>query len=114
MLGYFTDTSWLLDEHIKNIKIFYKKLASLWNFEFGLNNTARFKITKQHNLFQNLHDIMISRGDKYTLLDKILDIINILVSNGETEGDKNTGCILVLYGLAFINYRCIQANPWLG
>ena len=114
MLGYFTDTSWLLDEHIKNIKIFYKKLASLWNFEFGLNNTARFKITKQHNLFQNLHDIMISRGDKYTILDKILDIINILVSNGETEGDKNTGCILVLYGLAFINYRCIQANPWLG
>jgi hypothetical protein len=96
MLGYFTDTSWLLDEHIKNIKIFYKKLASLWNFEFGLNNTARFKITKQHNLFQNLHDIMISRGDKYTLLDKILDIINILVSNGETEGDKNTGCILSL------------------
>ena len=114
MLGYFTDTSWLLDEHIKNIKIFYKKLASLWNFEFGLNNTARFKIARQHNLFQNLHDIMISRADKYSLLDKILDTLNILVSNGESDGDRNTGCILVLYGLAFINPRCIQANPWLG
>lgn len=114
MLGYFTDTSWLLDEHIKNIKIFYKKLASLWNFEFGLNNTARFKIARQHNLFVNLHDIMISRADKYSILDKILDTLNILVSNGESDGDKNTGCILVLYGLAFINHRCIQANPWLG
>jgi len=114
MLGYFADTSWLLDEHIKNIKIFYKKLASLWNFEFGLNNTARFKIAKNHNLFQNLHDIMISRADKYSLLDKILDTLNILVSYGETEGDRNTGCILVLYGLAFINHRCIQANPWLS
>ena len=114
MLGYFTDTSWLLDEHIKNIKIFYKKLASLWNFEFGLNNTARFKIARQHNLFGNLHDIMISRADKYSLLDKILDTLNILVSNGESDGDRNTGCILVLYGLAFINPRCIQANPWLG
>lgn len=114
MLGFFTDTSWLLDEHIKNIKIFYKKIASLWNFEFGLNNTARFKIAKQHNLFQNLHEIMIYKGDKYTLLDKILDTLNILVSNGESDGDKNTGCILVLYGLAFINYRCVLANPWLS
>ena len=112
--GYFTDTAWLLDEHPKNIKIFYKKLASLWNFEFGLNNTAKYKISRTHNLFQNLHEILISRSDKYTLLDKVLDIINILVSNGETEGDRNTGCILVLYGLAYINQRCILANPWLG
>lgn len=112
--GYFTDTAWLLDETPKNIKLFYKKLASLWNFEFGLNNTARYKISRTHNLFDNLHDIMISRADKYSLLDKILDTVNILISNGEGEGDKNTGCILVLYGLAFINHRCVQANPWLA
>jgi hypothetical protein len=114
MLGYFTNTIWLLDENIKIIKIFYKKLANLWNFEFGLDNTARYKISKTHNLFNNLHEIMISRSDKYTLLDKILDAINILVSNGETEGERNTGCILVLYGLAFINPNCIQSNPWLS
>ena len=112
--GYFTDTAWLLDEHPKNIKIFYKKLASLWNFEFGLNNTAKYRISRTHNLFQNLPEILVSRSDKYVLLDKVLDIVNILVSNGETEGDRNTGCILVLYGLSFINQRCILANPWLG
>jgi hypothetical protein len=114
MMGYFTDTSWILDENIKNIKLLYKKLASLWNFEFGLNNTARYKISRCHDLFQNLHDIMISRADKYALLDKMLDTLNILISNGENDSDKNTGCILVLYGLAFINNRCILANPWLG
>lgn len=112
--GYFTDTAWLLDEQPKNIKIFYKKLTSLWNFEFGLNNTAKYKISRAHNLFQNIHEILISKSDKYALLDKVLDVINILVSNGETESDRNTGCILVLYGLAFINQRCILANPWLG
>ena len=112
--GYFTDTAWLLDEMPKTIKLFYKKLASLWNFEFGLNNTARYKISKTHNLFENLHDIMISRADKYSILDKILDTVNILISNGEGDGDRNTGCILVLYGLAFINQRCVEANPWLA
>lgn len=112
--GYFTDTAWLMEENPKNIKDFYKKLASLWNFEFGLNNTARYKIARTHNLFNNINEIIASRCDKYVLLDKILDVVNIIVSNGETEGDRNTGCILILYGLAYINRRCILANPWLA
>lgn len=114
MLGYFTDISWLLDINPKVIKLFYKKLSALWNFEFGLNNTARYKISKSHNLFSNINEILISRADKYVLLDKVLDVVNVLVSNGETDADRNSGCILVLYGLAFINPRCIASNPWLG
>lgn len=113
-LGYFTNTTWLLEETPKNIKFFYKKLATLWNTEFGLNNTVKYKISKTHNLFNNLDEIMSSRYDKYTLLNKILDTLNILVSNGESESDRNSGCILVLYGLAALTNRCIVANPWLG
>ena len=116
MFGYMTDIAWLMDENVKNLKFFYKRLALQWNLEFGLNNTARYRISRAHNLFSNSHlqDIMLSRADKYVLLDKILDTMNILVSNGETEGDRNTGCILVLYALAAINPRCVEANPWLG
>jgi len=116
MFGYMTDIAWLMDENIKNLKFFYKRLALQWNIEFGLNNTARYRIARTHNLFSQSHlqDIMLSRADKYILLDKILETMNALVSNGETEGDKNTGCILILYALAAINPRCIAANPWLG
>jgi len=114
MFGYMTDITWLMDENVKNIKLFYKKLAFQWNLEFGLDNTARYRIARTHNLFNNLHEVMLSRLDKYNLLDKILDILNILVSNGESESDKNTGAILILYGLAAINRRCIEANPWLS
>lgn len=114
LFGYQTDINWLYDQNQTIIKIFYKKLALLWNFEFGLNNDARYKIAHSHNIFVNLHDIMISRQDKYTLLDKILDPVNAMVSNGATESDKQSGCIIVLYALAFINNRCILANPWLA
>lgn len=113
MMGYFTDVAWLMDEQIKTLKLFYKKLANLWNFEFGLNNTSRYRISHTHNLFDNLHDIMISRADKYIILDKILSIMNILVSNGESEADRNSGAIIILYAFASVNPRCIQANPWL-
>ena len=74
----------------------------LWNFEFGLNNEARYKIARSYNIFVNLHDIMISKQDKYTLLDKILEPVNAMVSNGRTDSDKQSGCIVVLYALAFI------------
>ena len=112
--GYQTDINWLYDQNNNILKIFYKKLALLWNFEFGLNNEARYKISKSHNIFVNLHDIMISKIDKYTLLDKILEPVNAIVSNGETDADKQSGCIIILYALAFINNRCILANPWLA
>ena len=116
MFGYMTDIAWLMDENVKNLKLFYRKLALQWNLEFGLNNTARYRIAKTHNLFSHSHlqDIMLSRADKYVLLDKILETLNVLVSNGETEGDRGTGCILILYALAAVNPRCVEANPWLG
>jgi hypothetical protein len=114
MFGYMTDISWLMDENVKQLKIFYKKLAIQWNFEFGLNNTAKYKISGTHNLFHHIQDILLSRADKYVLLDKILDTLNILVSNGQTDSDRNTGCIIILYALASINNRCIEANPWLA
>ena len=114
MFGYMTDIAWLMDENVKNLKLFYKRLAFQWNLAFGLNNTARYRISRTHNLFSHLQDIMLSRADKYVLLDKILDTLTVLVSNGETEGDRNTGCILILYALAAINPRCIEANPWLS
>jgi len=114
MFGYQTDINWLYDQNQTVLKIFYKKLALLWNFEFELNNEARYKIAHSHNIFINLHDIMISKHDKHTLLDKILEPVNAMVSNGRTDADKQSGCIIVLYALAFINNRCVMANPWLA
>jgi hypothetical protein len=116
MFGYMTDIAWIMDENVKNLKFFYKRLALQWNLEFGLNNTARYRIARTHNLFSQSHlqDIMLSRADKYVLLDKMLETMNVLVSNGENDGDRNTGCILILYALAAINPRCVAANPWLG
>ena len=114
LYGYQTDINWLYNQNTTILKIFYKKLALLWNFEFGLNHEGRYKIAQTNHVFNNLHDIMTSRFDKYNLLEKILEPVNIIVSNGATEPDRQNGCIIILYALAFINNRCILANPWLA
>jgi hypothetical protein len=113
--GYFTDFTWIFEERPNMIKAFYRKLALLWNFEFGLTETAKYKIAQIGNaLFANFNEIMNFRGDKYHLLDKVIDVVNKIVGNGESEGDMQSGCIIVLYALAHINPACIRANPWLG
>ena len=114
LYGYQTDINWLYNQNTTILKIFYKKLALLWNFEFGLNHEGRYKIAQTNHVFNNLHDIMTSRFDKYNLLEKILEPVNIIVSNGATEPDRQNGCIIILYALAFINNRCVLANPWLA
>ena len=113
LYGYQTDINWLYNQNTTILKIFYKKLALLWNFEFGLTNDARYKISQSYNIFTNLHDIMTSKIDKYNLLDKILEPVNIIVSNGLTDSEKQSGCIIILYALSFVNHNCILANPWL-
>jgi len=40
--------------------------------------------------------------------------LNILVTNGNTESDRNSGAIMILYALAEITPRCVQTNPWLA
>jgi hypothetical protein len=114
LYGYQTDINWLYNQNTTILKVFYKKLALLWNFEFGLNHEGRYKIAQTNHVFNNLHDIMTSRFDKYNLLEKILEPVNIIVSNGVTEPDRQNGCIIILYALAFINNRCVLANPWLA
>ena len=114
LLGYYTDILWLLDEQPIKLKLFYKKLANIWNYEFGLDSITQYNISGTLNLFNNINEIVNARYNKYILLDKILDTINMLVDTGINEGYKNTGCILVLYALAFINHQCILANPWLS
>lgn len=113
-MGYSTDINWLFDQNIKVLKKFYKKMSLIWNFEFGLTQENRYKISKRYDLFNNLHEMMISKLDKYSFLDKVLDALNCLVSNGDTDGERNSGGILILYGLASITPDCARANPWLS
>ena len=110
-----TNINWLIEERPAMLRIFYKKLSLLWNFEFGLSENAKFKIAGcSGSLFSNIGEVMNPRYDKYHILDKILDVMKKLVSNGETESDKQSGCILILYALAIINQDTIRSNPWLG
>jgi hypothetical protein len=113
--GYMTNINWLMEERPAMLRIFYKKLSLLWNFEFGLSENAKLKIAGcSGSLFSNIGEVMNPRYDKYYILDKILDVMKKLVSNGETESDKQSGCILILYALAIINQDTIRSNPWLG
>ena len=39
--------------------------------------------------------------------------MDLIVSNGITNDDKNQGCILVLFSINDVNRECGRCNPWL-
>ena len=51
--------------------------------------------------------------NRFKLLDKILDILNLTVSSAADISDRNAGCILVLHALSEISRNCTEANSWL-
>lgn len=115
MFGYQTNINWLYDASIVTLRYFYRKLVSYWNYRFGLTSEMKQILLPNGDIInQNISIIRNRTSNKYKLLDKILDILDTLVSSAPTNEEKNIGCILILYSLAEISTECINSNPWLN
>tara|TARA_B100001057_G_C22845209_1_gene948742 strand:- start:663 stop:2198 length:1536 start_codon:yes stop_codon:yes gene_type:complete len=113
LFGYQTNIDWIYEKSTTTLKYFYKKLSNYWNYRLGLSTQLKRKILPEHDLVLANRNILTSTLDKYKLLDKILNVLDALVSNGEGEDDKNLGSIIILHALSEISDECAASNPWL-
>lgn len=111
--GYHTNINWLYNVSSVVLKIFYKKLLQYWNHRFGMTRSIKNKILPGGDVINSNANIVRSSLNKHKLLDKILDILDLVVSSAEDNNDKNLGSILVLHALSEISTECIETNPWL-
>ena len=65
------------------------------------------------NPFLNINRNKIYNINKYVVLETILDLMNIIVSSGSSDDDKNQGSILVLMSLNEVVGDCGRSNNWL-
>lgn len=111
--GYQTNINWLYNTSNITLKHFYKRLLNYWNHKLGMSRAIKNKILPGGDIINSNANLVRSSMNKHKLLDKILDILNLLVSSAEDNNDRNLGCILILHALSEINSDCINANPWL-
>ena len=78
-----------------------------------MTRSIKNKILPGGDVINSNANIVRSSLNKYKLLDKILDILDLVVSSAADNNDKNLGSILVLHALSEISTECIETNPWL-
>ena len=112
--GYFTNINWLYDASTITLRYFYRKLSTYWNYKLSLPLETKQRLLPQGDIINaNINITRVSNTNKFKVLDRILDVLNMLVSSAEYDDDKNLGCIIILHALSEISGECIASNPWL-
>ena len=114
MFGYQTKIDWIMDLPITRVRQLFRSIRNYWNFKAGLSQEVKRRIYPNGNPLQNINIRHIEKNlNRYIVIGTVLDLMNMIVSNGVTNDDKNQGCILLLLALNDVNREVGRCNSWL-
>lgn len=113
MFGYQTNINWLYNQSPVNLRYFYRRLSHHWNFKIG--HELKVSILPNGDLVNENYTSLTrtTNNNKYKLLDKILVILDALVSSSQNLDDRNSAAIIILYAMADVSNEVKQSNPWI-
>jgi len=112
-LGFSFNIEWFKGLHTTNLKKLYSLLEDIWNYRAQLSSAMKMKICPPNGIVFNKSQLEIrnitSRDNIRTIiLDDVLKF-----GNAVEEGDKKTGYMYFLIGLAKINPVVYDIHPWI-
>ena len=113
MFGYQTNMDWIMNLPISRVRQLFKCIKNQWNYKAGLSEEVKQRIYPNGNPFHEINSRRIENINRYIVLNTVLDLMDLIISNGVSNDDKNQGCILVLFALNDVNRECGRCNPWL-
>jgi len=116
MFGYQTQIKWLYDKSPSTLRLFYRKLFNLWNHRLCLSVEMKEQILPDMDVItmnRTLSNPSSLTNNKFKLLDKILGVLDALMSQSSELNDRNMGAIIILHALAEISPECVESNTWL-
>ena len=114
MFGYQTKLDWIMELPISRARQLFRALRNYWNYKAGLTDEVKTRIYPDGNPLQNINIRSIERNiNRYIVINNILDFMDLLVSSGVGDDDKNQGSILILFALNDVNREVGRCNSWL-
>ena len=114
MFGYQTKLDWIMELPISRARQLFKGLRNYWNYKAGLTDEVKNRIYPPGNPLQNINIRNIERNiNRYIVINNLLDFMDLLVSSGISDDDKNQGSILILLALNDVNREVGRCNSWL-
>jgi len=112
--GHISDARWYLDLDRQKLKRFIKELLDIWSYRAQLSNETKRKINPSHSNPFFLVNVNLLLSKCFEVLQKkILDIIEIFITDGEDEYGRALGTYYVLGALTIVNQDAATALPWL-
>lgn len=113
-LGFITNPQWFLSLSRHRLKIFLNELIDIWNYRAQLSTETKRKVEPERgNPFYNFNIQVILTKEKEQIQKKMLQIIEIFITRGETREDRSLGVYYVLGALTMVSNNAANSLPWL-
>ena len=112
--GFITDSNWFLTLNRLNLQRFLKELVDIWEYRAQISNIIKRKINPEHgNPFFGYNISILQHKCFEVLQKKVLDLIEIFITKGESADYISLGIYYVLGALTIVNNHAAAALPWL-
>ena len=112
--GFITDAKWYLNLDRNHLKRFIGELVDIWQYRAQLSSEAKRKINPQHgDPFFTVNMNVLLHKCYEVLRKRILDIIEIFVTQGDDADARALGTYYVLGALTTVSHDAATALPWL-
>ena len=113
-LGFITNSQWFLNLSRGRLRTYLHELMDIWNYRAQLSQETKRKVEPQRgNPFYNFNIPIILSQEKEQIQKKILDIIEIFITRGQTREDRSLGVYYVLGALTMVSLNAATSLPWL-
>lgn len=113
-MGYITDSNWIVRLHRSRCIRYLRELDDVWNYRAQISNETKFKICPNGSPFYgiNINIISSTKSDLF-IKNKILDVIERLITNGVDDESRSLGCMYALGTITIVSSSAASSLPWL-
>tara|TARA_B110000046_G_scaffold181636_1_gene214186 strand:+ start:925 stop:1992 length:1068 start_codon:yes stop_codon:yes gene_type:complete len=112
--GFITNVKWYLNLSRQQLKRFIRELLDIWQYRAQISNHTKRKINPQHgNPFFTINMTVLMHKCFEVLQKRILDIIEIFITQGEDTDSRSLGTYYVLGALTTVSQDAAISLPWL-
>jgi len=112
--GFITDAKWYLKLNRFQLKKFLRELLDVWQYRAEISTEVKRKINPQHgDPFFTINMAVLLHKCFEVLQKRILDIIEIFITQGESSDARALGTYYVLGALTTVSQEAANSLPWL-
>jgi hypothetical protein len=114
LYDYPVDQEWFLMLQRYDLLCYYRIMENIWNFRLGLSVSDKNKVAPgKPDIFNYREYNKLIKLPMLDIVERLIDIMEYIVTKGENESDRKNGVMYLLIGLVEISPAAARGLPYL-